>query len=172
MSHWIKYLEGGDLRSIANADKLVSLIKTQSDFDILFKYLDSKERLLEMRTADVVEKISMEQPILLAKHKRKIIRFLKTAIDKEFKWHLSLMVGRLDLSANELDEVWEILSRWAREPGESRIVRVNSIQSLFDLSKVHKEYQISFQSIAKQIREENIPSITARLNQLKKKRIN
>lgn len=44
----INYLKGGDLRSNAKAKELATLIETQNDFDALFDFLHSKDRLLIM----------------------------------------------------------------------------------------------------------------------------
>ena len=48
-------LSGGDLRSIWKADLIVEEIQTQNDFDILFNYLHSDDRLIVMRAVDAVE---------------------------------------------------------------------------------------------------------------------
>jgi hypothetical protein len=164
----ITYLKGGDLRSIAKVEKLLPLIKTQSDFDELFKYLFAKNRLVVMRTADALEKITTTKPEFLLCHKKDIFNFINTTNDKEFKWHLSLMVSRLDLSIDELGKVWAELTKWAKNKKESRIVRVNSIQSLFDLAKQHKELEKDLNLTIQEIKRENIPSINARLRKLEK----
>lgn len=164
----ITYLNGGDLRSIAKVETLLPLIKTQSDFDELFNYLFSKDRLVVMRTADALEKLSSTNPEFLSCHKNDILDLIYTAKDKELKWHLSLMVSRFDLSIDELGEVWAVLRKWAKNKKESRIVRVNSIQSLFDLAKQHKELEMDLNLIVEEIKKENIPSINARLRKLER----
>lgn len=169
MDAWNSYLEGGDLRSIADVAQLIPLIQNQSDFDALFKYLYSSDRLLVMRASDAIEKITVRKPELLTNYKTNIIQLLYTASDKELKWHLALMVSRLKLSEKELIEVWDALTNWAKDKGESKIVRVNSIQALFDLTKQCAEREMEFEIISNQIISENIPSINARLKKLNKK---
>jgi len=163
----IKYLKGSDLRSIAGADKIVSLIKTQKDFDELFKLLFSKDRLIVMRTADAVEKITLQNPEYLKGHNQDIINLINTAINKELKWHLALIVSRLNLTFEQLGIAWDKLTKWATDRKESKIVRVNSIQSLFDLTKKNKELKRDFDLTIQTIEAENIPSINARLRKLK-----
>jgi len=46
MNNLLTYLKGGDLRSIVNANEVLLLIKTQADFDELFQYLFSNDRLI------------------------------------------------------------------------------------------------------------------------------
>ena len=162
------YLTGGDLRSIAKADQVVPLIKNQTDFDKLFQFLFTKDRLVIMRTADAIEKITLNKPEFLSNHKKDIINFLEIAVEKEFKWHLALIVSRLDLTIDELRKVWNKLSNWAKDKKESKIVRVNSIQALFDLERDHKELEKDLELTIKEVKAENIPSINARLRKFKK----
>ncbi|NER10404.1 hypothetical protein SAMN06265375_10151 [Muriicola jejuensis] len=159
----ITYLTGGDLRSIAKVEELLPLVRTQSDFDELFKFLYSKDRLIVMRTADALEKLTTQNPRFLFGHKEDILHFIDTARDKEFKWHLSSMVSRLKLTNDELQRVWKELTKWAKDKRESRIVRVHSIQSLFDLAKQDTELQRDLKKTAVALKKENIPSIQARL---------
>ncbi len=163
----IKYLKGGDLRSIANVDKLVILIKSQKDFDKLFQYLFSKDRLIVMRTADAIEKVSRRKFEYLNKCTQDIINLMNAAIDKELKWHLALISSRLNLSIQDLGIVWDKLTFWATDKKESKIVRVNSIQALFDLANKNEELKRDFSLTVQTIENENIPSINARLRKLK-----
>jgi len=167
MDNLIKYLKGGDLRSIAKANEVISLIKTQANFDKLFQYFYSKDRLIVMRTADAVEKITLQSPEYLKEHKKDIIKLIKSAIDKELKWHLALIAARLDLTIDELGIIWNKLTQWAKDKKESRIVRVNSIQALFDLTKRNRELKRDFDLTIQEIEADNIPSINARLRKLK-----
>lgn len=160
------YLSGGDLRSIARADQLLPSIKDQKDFDELFNALFSDDRLLIMRAADTIEKITINRPELLTKQKSEIVQFLHTAKDKEFKWHLAQMVSRLLLEEDELSRVWAVLYNWAKNEKESKIVRVNSLQALYDLSQKHIDLKKYFEQLAQQIKKENIPSLNARIHKL------
>ena len=167
MNNLITYLKGGDLRSIADADKVVSLVKTQGDFENLFQYLFSKDRLVVMRAADAIEKITLNKPEFLKGHNQELLNLVEKAVDKELKWHLALIVSRLDLDINELGIIWDKLTKWATDKKESKIVRVNSLQSLFDLSKKNKKLTRDFELTVQEIEAENIPSINARLRKLK-----
>ncbi len=171
MDEFIKYLHGGDLRSIADVDQLIPLIKNQKNFDELFRFLSSEDRLVVMRTADAAEKITKTHPAYLDPHKSEIIELLNNAKDKELKWHLALMVSRIDLSENELERVWNKLEAWVRDKSESKIVRVNSLQALYELSSLNKALKRDFEIIIGDIKKENIPSINARKNILKRDKL-
>lgn len=103
----------------------------------------------------------------LRPHKAQLFSLLKSAAHKELKWHLALLVTRLSLTDEEGREVWGILSYWALNPNESKIVRVNSLQGLFELSLAHKEFAESFAHTLEVLEHERVPSIQARVKKLK-----
>ncbi len=162
----IQYLKGGDLRSNAKAKELESLIKTQKDFDALFHFLYSKDRLLIMRAADVLEEISRANPNYLWPHQGDILQFLKTAKHKEFKWHLAQMVGRLQLTPVQRQEASDVLTSWVTDSSESKIVRVNALQALFDINEQYHERDEELQELIENLKKENIPSLISRIRKL------
>src|SRR4051812_35033388 len=97
-----------------------------------------------MRAADAIEKITTGYPNYLQRYKTAIIQLCDKAENKELKWHLALLVSRHLLSPDELEKVWQMLLRWATDKNESRIVRVNCLQGLFDLSTENKELRQDF----------------------------
>ena len=164
------FLSGGDLRSIARVDELVGMIKNQEEFDQLFSILYQNDRLRAMRAADAVEKITSQSPEYLAKHKPGLLRLCQNEVPKELKWHIALLLARLPYKDDELGEVWEVLTQWATNKQESRIVRVNALQTLFDLIPLHPELEKDFLTTIAQVERENVPSINARIRKFKKSR--
>lgn len=160
-------LKGGDLRSIGKANQLLSSIRNQADFDALFANLYATDRIVVMRAADVIEKVTLSQPDYLQKHKAALLSLSKTAVNIELKWHLALLLPRLSLNKGELKQAWIILSNWASNKKESKIVRVNSLQALFALSQQGQVLQSNFAEILNQLSAENIPSLNARIRQIK-----
>jgi hypothetical protein len=86
----------------------------------------------------------------------------------ELKWHLAQLAPRLPLESHELHEVWSILSYWAQNPNESKIVRVNSIQGLFDMASSNPAFEVSLINVLDTIESEPIPSLRARIKKLRK----
>jgi hypothetical protein len=162
-----KILSGGDLRSIGKSNSVILKIQTQNDFDELFQCLFHEDRLVVMRAADTIEKITINNTQYLAKHKDAIIKLCNVAMDKELKWHLALLIPRLNLDAKEFDKAWNTLTKWAKDKTNSRIVRVNSIQGLFEMKKQKGELEKDFSLTLTELGKENIPSINARIRQLK-----
>lgn len=167
MKNYDNLLKGGDLRSIGKVNIVIKEIKSQTDFDALFNGLFNSDRKIVMRAADAIEKITIENSGYLLKHKKKILSLCETAKEKELKWHLALLVSRIKLTKAELGRVWQTLTYWAIDKNESKIVRVNSIQGLFNLLLHHQEFGQDFEITINVLESENIPSITARIKKLK-----
>jgi hypothetical protein len=77
-------------------------VQTQNDFDSLLHYLDHPNRLIVIGAADALEKISSTKPHFLFRHKKKIFGLCSSALNKELKWHLALLIPRLGLNSKEL----------------------------------------------------------------------
>ena len=162
-------LSGGDLRSIGKNKEIVSGIKNQAGFDALFLFLYDQDSRVVLRSADAIEKISLEQPGYLHKHKEAILEWCKKVKEIGLQWHLALLLPRLKLKNKEFKYAWTILTAWAMDQSNSRIVRVNSIQGLFELTKLKNEMEGDFKHILEVIESEHIPSLLARIRILKTK---
>jgi hypothetical protein len=167
MAELIRLLSGGDLHSIGKSNSLQLKISSQNDFDELFNCLFNEDRLVVMRAADAIEKITIVHPGYLKKHKRKILTLCAAAVNKELKWHIALLLPRLHLNTKETETVWSILTTWAKDKNNSRIVRVNSIQALFELAKKENEYDKDLLSTLTELAKEHIPSINARIRKIR-----
>lgn len=167
ISRFNTLLKGGDLSSIGKADHVVAQIRDQAGFDELFVELFNRDRRVVMRAADAIEKITTKNAGYLRPHKEEIIGLCRAVEAIELKWHLALLIPRLDLNTKEFAECWRILSTWVLDRNESRIVRVNAIQALFELSARMKNGKPEFDRIIAQVEQENIPSINARLRKLR-----
>jgi len=168
VNRWEKFLKGGDLRSIGNANRILQEVKTVSHFDELFECFFSSDRRVVMRAADAIEKITRDRHTWLQKHKRQIIKLMDQAKNKELKWHLASLSSRLILSTSECASVCRILSRWCLDRAESRIVRVNSLQALAELQTRWPENQSTLIKIMNEVAKEKIPSLQARINRVRR----
>jgi len=167
MKNFEKILKEGDLRTIGKVKQVIGEVKDQQGFDKLFKGLYSNDRKVIMRTADAIEKITSQNDPFLINHKKEILQFIIVAKEKEFKWHLASLISRLSLNKTETGYVWEKLSEWVKDTKESRIVRVNALQALYEILKSNKELAPDYNWIIQEIETENIPSLQARIRILK-----
>jgi hypothetical protein len=166
MKDFTTLLSGGDLRSIGKSNEIVALINSQEDFDSLFYFLFSNDRLAVMRAADSIEKITKSHSLYLQPHAKEIVQLMHTAKNKELKWHLALLLSRLNLTNEEAPIVYDALTRWFLDKQESKIVRVNALQCLYHLAKRKPSFQSSLQHNIQVVARENIPSINARIHKL------
>ena len=167
MTGFDKILAGGDLRSIGKSDSVVFKVNNQKDFDELFTCLFHADRLVVMRAADTIEKITLSNPQYLKKHNPAIIKLANTSTNKELIWHLALLIPRLPLKGGEFSNAWSLLTRWARNKENSRIVRVNAMQGLFEMLKQKNEWEHEFYQLLTDLEKENIPSINARIRKIR-----
>lgn len=158
---------GSDLRSLGSSGKIISQITSNESFDELFELLLDFDRAIAMKSIDVVEKITKTHPEFLEKHKSTILNLITANKNIEFKWHLALLVVRLPLNNLEFDSVWQILCNWFCNSKESKIVRVNALQGLFDLSKSHPDKLTELKKYTSKISLENVASLNARIRKLK-----
>ena len=152
----VDILKGGDLRSIGQSNKIASSIDGQQSFDELFQQLFHADRKVVMRSADAIEKTTLKNPAFLKQHKVSILKLIETAKHIELKWHLALIVSRLKLTKREFRKVWQILTDWANNKKASKIVRVNSMQGLFNLLQTNQELKQDFNLTINRIEKENI----------------
>jgi hypothetical protein len=165
MNQYEQLLAGGDLRSIGNSNAVSATVDTQQDFDDLMELLNHQDRRIVMRAIDVIEKVTRKHTAYLKPHTERVMSLLP-AKHIELKWHIALLLGRIDLPDESFARVWNTLSEWAINKQESKIVRVNSLQTLFELSERKKAYTRSLQKVVGSVLQENIPSINARVKKL------
>jgi hypothetical protein len=70
------------------------------------------------------------------------------------------------LTEEETNEISKILKKWIINKKESKIVRVNALESFYNLIKINKKLENEFNEIIKEIAKENIPSIKARIKKI------
>lgn len=169
MPDFAHLLLGKDLRTIKKSNDVAQMVQDQESFDQLFGLLLHHERPLVMRAADCVEKVTAAHKEFLEPHKLQLLSLLKSAVNKELKWHIAQLVPRLALSPEELREVWSVLAYWTQNPNESKIVRVNALQGLFELSRNVPALKGNFENILQALAHESIPSLKARIKKLSRR---
>lgn len=158
-------LQGVDLRSVGGSDEVARAVRNQSEFDALFGLLSDKDRVVVMRAADAIEKITRSRAHLLQSHRQQIIQLMNTAGDKELKWHLAQLVPRIH-PGKQVAIVWTILEQWLRNSAESRIVRVNALQALFELYRINPDLENPFRQALHFAEQQPVASLQARARKI------
>ncbi len=167
-TEFARLLLGSDLRKLKNIHKVLDAVKDQKTFDDLFGLIFHHERALVMRAADAVEKITESNRSYLEPHKTQLLAILDGAEHKELKWHIAQLLPRIPLTRQEIDHVWHKLTYWALNRNESKIVRVNALQGLCDLSGTFPKFRKDYDQTVQALEREQIPSLQARIRKLKR----
>lgn len=80
-----------------------------------------------------------------------------------------MLLPRLSLIENELGKAWGILSNWTKNKENSKIVRVNSLQGLYEIVQKEKLLKQDLELTMEEIGMEEVPSINARIKKLRLK---
>ena len=168
MTKVLDKLKGGDRRSIGRADEVVSDIqKNRSLFKEVFEGLYSDDQVVRMRSADVVEKISRQNPGLLAGFEKTIIKEPSQIEQQEVCWHVSLLLPRLSYTKAQEKEIFEILKGYLSH--KSKIVNVNAMEALAMLATKNNTILRDVKQIIKLKVSSGSPAIQARGGKLLKR---
>lgn len=130
----LKLLEGGDRRSVGDADRVAELARGDAAaIAELVHGLGVDDAVVRMRAADALEKATREEMAMLVPHKAAILRVLDSSDQAEVRWQLVQCLPRLPFAPAELPGIVERLER-CFENQDSRILRVNCLQALYELS--------------------------------------
>lgn len=133
MKRILENLKDGDLRSIGRSgDAVRAIAKDPALFSALMEGLLDGDRLVRMRAADAVEKVTRTRPEWLQPWKRALLDTVSTLEDKELRWHVAQLLPRLRLTSAEKATAVRILMIYLED--KSSIVKTFSMQALADLA--------------------------------------
>lgn len=113
MTDIIKKLRGGDLRSIGRSNEVAQEVeKNPVLFKSVFEGLFDTEPVVRMRSADVIEKVTRSNPLLLSSYTSTVISILANAQQQEVCWHMAQIAPRLKCNKSQENEVIESLKRY------------------------------------------------------------
>jgi len=160
-----KFLKGGDRRSIGRADQLVKMVHVDpSLFTELLKAMWSGDPVVRMRAADATEKITRENPGLIAAHKKELLGLAAEAKAPELCWHLAVMLPRLTLTAGERKLAITILNDYLEM--KSSIVKTFALQGLADMAKGDPKLREILTDILRQATRTGTPAMKSRSRRL------
>lgn len=130
----IEKLRGGDLRSIGRSDEVVvDVLKAPERLGDVFEGLFHGEAVVRARSADALEKVCATRPEWFRPFVGRLIRDVATIDQKEVRWHVAQILGRVRLTARQRQSAVGILENYL-ENSDSQIVKVSALQALADLA--------------------------------------
>ncbi len=168
MHNFLTLLSGGDLRSIGESNKAVSLVlKNQRLFGDLFKCLYSSDPLIRMRSADALEKITQRHPELLQQYKTNLVDDISRIQQQEVQWHFTELVTRVKLTVADLKQVVQVLEQNLKV-SKSNIVRTFSIQAIYDLSLKYEGLEDLVKRLLIEYKDDESAAVRSRIKKLSK----
>ncbi len=157
----LESLSHGDKRMVKGVDEaLESVINDPTLFSVLIDGLSSENKLVAMRSADAVEKLTLINPQWLQPYKNQLLNLVKTANQQEVRWHLCQIIPRLELTFSERKELIEHFKLYLKD--KSKIVITFSMQALVDLSGNDYSMKSGVRPIIKKLMKEGSPAMQSR----------
>lgn len=158
-------LKGGDRRTTGRSDEVAAIVSKDSElFPKLIVGLWSEDPLVRMRAADAAEKVTRMNPGLLRPYKKELLGLMADAKEHELRWHLAVMVPRLQLNARERQCVASLLDRYLGD--RSSIVRTFALQGLADLAQDGPDIRPNVIEILREATRNGTPAMKARSRKL------
>ena len=168
MNTILRKLAGGDRRSIGRVDEVVTeVIKNSALFKQLIGGLFVEDPVVRMRTADAIEKISLDHAQYLQSYKPKIIRLAEVATQQELRWHLAQILPRLALTPKEKIKIVNILFDYLQD--KSNIVVTFSLQALADFATDDEKLRPRVTGVLKKLTQTGSPAVKNRGKKLLQK---
>lgn len=136
----ITLLADGDKRTVHGVDRAVNLVLRQPELlAVLINGFNKADEALNMRIADTLQKVYVEEPELLNSHLDRLFNIFEEYEQKEIQWHMAQILPGLGLGQEQLSKA---VKRWEDNfyHSKSSIVRTFSLQAIFDIAENHKEY--------------------------------
>jgi len=154
-------LSGGDRRSIGRANEVVDLVLAQPKrIGELTELLWDLDAVVRMRAADALEKISRERIELLQAYKSELLGLMAETSQQEMRWHLAVLIPRLEMTPEERRRAVGILERYLGD--RSSIVKTFAIQGLWELSLGDAALRPKVVELVRELTRTGTPAMRAR----------
>jgi hypothetical protein len=154
-------LSGGDERSIGRAGEVVELVRREPKAAAeVIACLWDPDRCVRMRAADVAEKVSREQPVLIEPYRKTLLGLLTEETQPAVQWHLTAILPRLRLTRAECVRAATKFRRYLES--SSSIVKTSAMQGLFDLTTIDDSLRPMVLDLIRSLTRTGTPAMRAR----------
>ncbi len=161
MADILQKLKGGDRRSIGRADEVVEAVrKDPSLFKNLFYGMLDEDPIVRMRSADAVEKITIEHPEYLIPFKTVLLEIAAKSEQQEVRWHMAQVFPRIEWKAGERKKIIRTLMVYLED--KSKIVKTFSMQALTEFALSDPKLRIRVVHILENLVETGSPAMKSR----------
>ncbi|MCB0278655.1 MAG: hypothetical protein KDD94_04085 [Calditrichaeota bacterium] len=160
-------LEGGDIRSIGESERVVQkVIDEPGFFPLLVEGFFVDDPIIRSRATDAAVKILKIHRQLLLPFQSRVLYDLPIIDQKETKWHYCMMLDFLEFNEPELKRVFKQLTEFLRE--DDKFLKVFVMQALVDIVLKYSIYQAETIDIVNQLTVHGTASQQARGRKLLK----
>lgn len=142
-------------------------VEDQESFDELFKLVFHNERQVVQRAMRAVMLVVKTHPEFLQAHAEQILTLLRSLDRKEIKGSVIQLLPVLALDPVELAGVWHILTYLALNQNEQKTIRVNALQSLYELTDRQATFADELQDTLNALMYDHTPSVQAKILKLR-----
>lgn len=158
-------LQGRDRRSIGRSNQVAAAVSKNSTlFPDLISGLWHEDPLVRMRAADAAEKVTRKSRELLQPYKKELLALLNDAEEPELRWHLAVMIPRLELDGGEKKLVASVLERYLDD--SSSIVKTFALQGMTDLAQSDQDIRQQAIQFLRLAARNGTPAMKARSRRL------
>jgi hypothetical protein len=159
-------LLGSKLRYDRN-QRIRESVEDQDSFNELFKLVFHQERMVAQRAMRAVMLVVKTQPEFLQKHADQLLTLLRNPDRKEIKSYVIQLIPMLALDPVELESVWHILTYLALNQNEQKTIRVNALQSLYELTDRKTTFAYELYDTLNGLMYDHTPSVQAKTLKLR-----
>lgn len=159
-------LVGHDRRSIGAAGEVARLIEEAPHrLGEVMVAISDEDPVVRMRASDAVEKATRTHPELLAPFSSELLGPLADIDQQEVRWHVLMMLPRLNLTEEERIRAWAVAEHSLSHP--SQIVECEALTAMFKLSRCDPARREAFEVVSGRLMHSGSASVRARIRRLR-----
>lgn len=142
-------------------------VEDRASFDELFKLVFHHERAVAQRAMRAVMMVEKVHPEFLYAHTEQLLTLLRSPDTNDIKSMVVQLIPKLTLDPVELESIWHILTYFALNRNEQKVIRTNALQSLYELTHRQPTFVYELQDTLNALMDDQVPSIQTKVLKLR-----